>query len=349
MRAGGYQPLELVLPPGGRVAGEHSADAAEALSTIAATAALARSRQLNRMARVGSAFARTAEVSRAVAISASIADMGDAYRSTVGSASRACSESITPLQTRPKQSSRLFQRNAIRFTRLSSLRNIVHTEDPFSKSVAELLGRELGDANTAELSANGNERDEAAMRAGLNPELIAFPLATYNRVLFSAGFTLSFSSVPVPQALESPDLGASFNPQHWQLLNELEQRLRQEVEHRLEKLVGSRWAKQRVPQSVRKRWMGRQNQDRVDGRTVYSAIQYADFMDLAAVITRRDNWREAFQAIFRDRDDIAMSLRRLHPVRKALAHSRPLGRADVLTLVSEATLIFRALGIRVLH
>ena len=233
--------------------------------------------------------------------------------------------------------------------RLSNLSNFVHMEDPFSRSVAELLGRELGDANTVELGANANERDEAAMRAGLNPELIAFPRATYDRVLISAGFTLSFASVAVPKALESPDLDPAFNPQHWQLLTELEQRLRQEVEHRLEKLVGSHWAKQRIPQSVRKRWMDRQNQDRADGRTVYSAIQYADFMDLTDVITRRDNWREAFQAIFRDRDDIAISLRRLHPVRKALAHSRPLGRADVLTLVSEATRIFRALGIRVLH
>ena len=325
------------------------ARAAEASGAFAATAALARSRELNRVASVGSAFARAAEESRTVAISASIADMGDAYRSTIGSALRACSESVTALRTRRQQSSRLFQRNAIRFARLSKLSNIVHTEDPFTNSVADLLDRELGDANTAERSANANERDEAAMRAGLNPELIAFPRATYDRVVFSAGFTLSFASVPVPQALESPDLDATFNSQHWQLLNELEQRLRQEVEHRLQKLVGSQWAKQRIPQSVRKRWMDRQNQDRADGRTVYSAVQYADFMDLAAVITRRDNWREAFQPIFRDRDDIAMSLRRLHPVRKALAHSRPLGRADVLTLVSEATRIFRALGIRVLH
>ena len=329
--------------------GSAFARVAEASGAFAAAAALARSRELNRLASVGTALARSAEASRAAAISASIADMGDAYRSTIGSAIRESSRSITELKTRSQQSNGLFQRNAIRFTRLSNLSNIVHTEDPFSNSVAELLDRELGDANIAELSANANERDEAAMRAGLNPELIAFPRATYDRVLFSAGFTLSFASVPVPQALESPDIDATFNPQHWQLLNELEQRLRQEVEHRLEKLVGSHWAKQRIPQSVRRRWMDRQNQDRADGRTVYSAIQHADFMDLADVITRRDNWREAFQAIFRDPDDIAMSLRRLHPVRKALAHSRPLGRADVLTLVSEATRILRALGIEVLH
>ena len=33
--------------------------------------------------------------------------------------------------------------------------------------------------------------------------------------------------------------------------------------------------------------------------SVYADIQYADFMDLVDIITRRDNWREAFQSIFR--------------------------------------------------
>ena len=191
--------------------------------------------------------------------------------------------------------------------------------------------------------------DEAALRAGLNPELIAFPRTTYPGVLYSAGFSLSFASVPVPQAIEELDAGATFNPCHWQILNELEQRLRQVVERRLKNLSGPNWARQRVPQAVRERWLDRQNEDRDDGRPVYADIQYADFMDLLDVITRRDNWREVFQSIFGDRSDISVSLRRLHPVRKAVAHSRPLGRADVLTLVSEATRIFRALGMRVLH
>ena len=72
-------------------------------------------------------------------------------------------------------------------------------------------------------------------------------------------------------------------------------------------------------------------------------------MDLADVIGRKDNWRETFEPIFRNRDDLMVSFHRLHPVRKAIAHSRPLGRGYVLILVSEATRIFNALGIRVLN
>ena len=98
---------------------------------------------------------------------------------------------------------------------------------------------------------------------------------------------------------------------------------------------------------MRERWEDRQKEDRDAGRTVYDAIQYADFMDLAEVVGQSNNWREAFQPIFHNREDFIVSLRRLHPVRKAIAHSRPVGRVDVLTLVSEATRIFSALGMRV--
>ena len=65
-------------------------------------------------------------------------------------------------------------------------------------------------------------------------------------------------------------------------------------------------------------------------------------MDLETVVGRKDNW-PLFEPVLRNREDFCVSLRRLHPVRKAIAHSRPLCRADVLTLVSEATRIFGAL------
>ena len=325
------------------------ARSAEASRAVAAAAALARSEELKCLSNIGAAIARSTEASKVFAISASVGRMGDAYRSSIASALEASSELRMGIQVRPLGSSSLFDESAIGFSRLSYLSHVVHTEEPFSRTVRELIGDEFGDVNTPELSDNADERDEAAMRAGLNPELIAFPRATYDKVLFSAGFRLSFASVPVPQAIEEPDAGAAFNPQHWQILNELEQRLRQVVEQHLKKLSGSNWTRKRVPQTVRERWLDRQKEDRADGRSVYVDIQYADFMDLADVIMRRDNWGEAFQAIFGDANDIAVSLRRLHPIRKALAHSRPLGRADVLTLVSEATRIFRALGMRVLH
>ena len=321
----------------------------DASGAVGAAAALARSGEVRRLSSVGSALARTADTSKAFSIPASILRMGGAYRSSIPSVLSARFRTEMGVRSRDRGSNSLYDEFAIRFSRLARSSHVVHTEESFSQPVEEQIDHEPGDVNTAGLIENADERDEAALRAGTNPESIAYSSATYDTVLFNERFRLDFASVTVPQAVESPDPGAAFKPHHWQILSELEQRLRQVVEQQLEELAGSNWIKQRVPQAVRKRWLDRQNEDRAVGRSVYAAIQYADFMDLADVILRRDNWREAFQTIFRDQNDIVVSLHRLHPVRKALAHSRPLGRADVLTLVSEATRIFRALGMRVLH
>ena len=314
------------------------------LSSIAAS--FARSTEVRGLSSIAATVARWAEASRSVAGSVAGARVDDAYRASIASALKTSPD--PKIRVRPRGWSTLFDESVVGFTRRSHLSDVVHTEEPYSESVAELIGQP-DDFNTAGSSDNADKCDEASVCTGFSLDSMAFPRATYDKVLFSAGFRLSFASVPIPQAIELPDPDAVFNPKHWQILNELEQRLRQVVEQNLEKLAGSNWMRQRIPQTVSERWGKRQEEDRANGRSVHAAIQYADFMDMADVITRRDNWREAFQTIFRDTNDIAVSLRRLHPVRKALAHSRPLGRDDVLTLVGEATRIFRALGIRVLH
>jgi hypothetical protein len=235
------------------------------------------------------------------------------------------------------------------FARLSRLSDAVHTAEPYAEPVGELVADELGVGAETDQSDEPIARDMAAIEAGLRPELIAFPSEAYASVLTAVGFELHFKGLPVPQASEAPDPGAAFDPMHSLVLTQIEQRLRQFVETRLQALNGAKWIKQRVAESVRKRWMDRQAEERAAGRPVYSSIQYADFMDLADVIGQRNNWHDVFGATFGNRDDFTLSLRRLHPVRKAVAHGRPLGRADVLTLLSEATRIFRALGIQVLR
>ena len=182
-----------------------------------------------------------------------------------------------------------------------------------------------------------------------NAYLVTSPLPQLGEVEFSAGFRLSLEPLPVPYAKPPTDGEAQFNPQYWEIFSRLEQRLRQEVERRLEDLVGRKWLRQRIPQAVRDKWRKRQAEDQAEGREVHDAIEYSDFMDLSDVIKRRNNWDEAFKPVFRNPADIEVSMRRLNPVRRALAHSRPLNRADVLTLVSEVTRIYRALGTEVLR
>ena len=133
------------------------------------------------------------------------------------------------------------------------------------------------------------------------------------------------------------------------ILTELEQQLRHVVEKCLSGLDGPDWIMHRVDEKLLRRWLNRQSQERQAGRPVFTPIQYADFMDLAKIMGREDNWREAFELIFQNREDFLVSLRKLHPIRRAIAHSRPLGNSDVLTLFNEATRIFRALKIPLVH
>ena len=237
------------------------------------------------------------------------------------------------------------------FARLSRLSDAVHTSRPYSEPVGELVANELGVGVEADLYDDTPiERDENAVKAGFNPELIAFPTAAYSEVVLAAGFKFRFTPAPVPQAVESPDPGAVFDPMHGAALTTVEQRLRHIVEERLSGLVGPNWFKRRVSEAVRNRCLDRQEQERqaCPRRPVFDPIQYADFMDLADIIGRSDNWREGFKSIFQNREDFLVSLKRLHPIRKAIAHSRPLGKSDVLILVNETARIFSALKIRVL-
>ena len=240
--------------------------------------------------------------------------------------------------------------SVIGFAHLSRLSDAVHTEEPYSELVGELVADELGDGVEAEEQDDSpTAHDTAAIEAGLNPDLIAFPPSAYREVVSAAGFTFRLPPLPVPQAVESADPNAVFDPTHWRVLTELEQQLRNIVEKRLSALHGEKWLKRRIPEEVHQRWLKRQEKDRQDGQSVYPPIQYADFMDLAAVIGRADNWREVFEPIFRNQDDLMVSFHRLQPIRNSIAHSRPLGRFHVLTLVSEATRIFNILGIPVLN
>ena len=160
--------------------------------------------------------------------------------------------------------------------------------------------------------------------------------------------SLRFVSVPIVQSVESRAHDEQFDPIYWQTFSDFERWLRGVIEGALFELIGPNWIRQRVSQSMREEWRARQFEERALGRPALDAIQYAEFMDLCEIIIRRDNWRDVFRTIFQNRDDISVSFRRLNPVRRALAHSRPLSPMDILTLIAEISWIRARLGIRVL-
>lgn len=234
------------------------------------------------------------------------------------------------------------------FARISRLRDTVHTAPPYSAPVRNLVSDELGEGSGAQPEDSETERDEAAVRRGLNPELISFPSPAYSGVVSAAGFKLRLPPMSSPLPSGASDSEVVFDPSHNRLFSYVEQRVRQFIQTTMLEQIGVKWIKQRVPEALRLRWEDRQKEEQSSGRPVYDAIHYADFMDLSVVILRRDNWRDMFQNTFRNADDLRISFQRLHPIRRALSHSRPLSRSDVIYLLSEATRILSALGISIL-
>lgn len=233
------------------------------------------------------------------------------------------------------------------FGRLSRIADGIHSGNPYSEALSEIIYDEVGSPIDFDETENV-DTETAALGSGLNAELISFAPNSYNRVILAAGFEILLPPALIPTAVEGAIEGATFDPWHGHLLSQTEQNLRRIVEDRLAAIEGPQWLKRRVSDAVRKRWSERQEEERAAGRAVYSAIQYADFMDLADVICQKNNWRDTFHELFTTAEDFKTSLQRLHPVRKCLAHSRPLSRYDVLTLVSETSRILKCLGISIM-
>lgn len=239
------------------------------------------------------------------------------------------------------------------FGRLTNLSNTIHTESPYASTVNETVAEEIGagiDVETAEGLTDPLDRDTAAIEAGLQAELVAFPPSGYSQVLYEAKFQLSIPTAGIISASTrrtAPDTMPS--AEYYELLIEVESHLRNLIVQRLFQIEGNKWIKRRVPEDIRKRWNERIGKERALRRNILRPIDYSDFADLMHIICRADNWREAFETVFNDKNELQVSFGRLMPVRNAIGHARPLGMSDILFLISESTRILSALGVLKLH
>lgn len=231
------------------------------------------------------------------------------------------------------------------FARIARLHDLATGAAPFASTTVEVFEDELGQPAPFDSDVEMEDRETAAMDAGLNPETIAFPVPVYPSVLSSAGFQFRVEAIGGVPSDNGDDSGV-FDPQHASLLQQVEHRLRVAVENELQELAGENWHRSRVPGPTGQRWRERKEKDHQERGDSFPLIFYADFTDLSEIMCRRDNWNDAFQRVFVSKEDLKVSLRRLSPVRKAIAHNRPLVRTDQLILFSEACRILTALGVR---
>lgn len=239
------------------------------------------------------------------------------------------------------------------FGSLAALSNTVQSPAPFTRAVSETVAEAIGqglNSKTADDLADPLDRDSAAIEAGLQVELIAFPPSGYSEVMYEASFRLIIPHAGVDSATNNQlDSNAVPSAMYYELISRLENHMRDLIVYRLTRLAGEKWIKQRVPEDIRKEWMTRIGKERSLGRAVRRPIDYADFSDLMDIICRRDNWRDEFHTLFENKNDLQASFVRLIPVRNAIAHSRPLSRSDALILTSECTRLLVSLGLVTLH
>ena len=228
--------------------------------------------------------------------------------------------------------------------RLTWLRGIVAAADPYTAPASDAYQEEVGDPVSFDPEAAPEEREAAAIESGMNPEVVAFPPVAYPHVLVVAGFDFNLPAMDAPTS-DKGDSTGDFDSQYRELLQQVEHRLRTRVETELGRVESSAWVRRRVPKDIRDKWDDRKQQDHDRRGDSYAPIYYADLMDLSDIIRRKDNWKDVFSAVFKDPDDFQVAMRRLNPIRHAVAHGRPLVRTDQLILCAEALRLLRALGL----
>ncbi len=233
------------------------------------------------------------------------------------------------------------------FARLSRLSDLARLGSAYTDETAEILTDELGEPSEAPAEAETIEqREERYDDAGRERELIAFPPASYPTILVSAGYAVSFPAPPIVTVEEGLIEPIQFSPETGHLLQSLEAHLRETVVRCLYALEGDLWIKRRVPEKVREKWNEGRDAARTAGKPVLAPIYYANFMDLADIITSGTNWPQ-FQAAFTSKENLRVSLKRLYFIRNDVAHARPISMTDKLLAIAEGTILFRALGLPV--
>jgi len=159
----------------------------------------------------------------------------------------------------------------------------------------------------------GNEKDLQTLPSNIRQKIDVKLVSRVEEVLSDA---IVGYKPPPSQKQELPEL---FEKEPHILLDELENALRRCMRLNLQRLSQNWWV-ERVPPDIRQKAEERRGKDEIKRDT----IDYLDFSDYVKIITKRDNWREAFKSVFKDETIITAKLRELEPIRNAVRHTRKL-------------------------
>lgn len=136
----------------------------------------------------------------------------------------------------------------------------------------------------------------------------------------------------IPQYLEKEK--SKKQEDNYQILKKLEQTFREFIQSKLT-TISKNWWNERVSEDVRINAEQRKKKNESPWNWVVGGsplIDYIDFTDYAKIITRRDNWNDAFRDVFHNREELLSKLKELEPIRNAIMHSRNLNSKQIQRL-----------------
>ncbi len=229
------------------------------------------------------------------------------------------------------------------FTGLQRIGSVLKEMHSFSDSVGSFLRDQLGDWRDritwpAEIFHDDLVRSDFYASKGFNRSLTDFPRPAFEESLTIAGL---YDEPPLTLGYRVPKLRSEdpaeekalqrANKAHDWLMR-LETCLRRFIDEQMTRSFGTDWQKHRLPNNLYDQWKAKKEKD---GSGELPLIAYADFTDYERVICKGDNWKEVFEPFFHRPETVRESFQRLHPIRLATMHSRPITQDDALFLLAE--------------
>lgn len=125
-------------------------------------------------------------------------------------------------------------------------------------------------------------------------------------------------------------------------LVQLEWLLRRFIVDKLRRHVGSKWWKQRIPPNIREEASQRKQERETSDSLVHDAVDYLYVGEIRAIICKGDNWRDCFVEPFgNEKGTVEVMFNWIEPVRKDIAHSRPVSDDEYAQFIMAAQWLTR--------
>ena len=241
------------------------------------------------------------------------------------------------------------QRSASALLELHGLGNALRLVQGFDHGLTVALRADFGDWRDTITFPEVVFEDPVArtnlyVERGFNTALTDFPDLAFREGLVRAGLDDDPDWDNQTQE-QDPEQEADFrraNKCHSHL-QRLERGLRKFINEAMTAQYGSDWPKKRLPPQLLEAWEFKKSRAESDGVVITMFIDVADFSDYADIICRKDHWREVFQVRFKRPESVRESFQRLHPIRLATMHSRPVTKADELYTLAETMRLLSAI------